>query len=174
MSGKLFIKIINSINGIILDGESLNFKRKRIGGVRLRRARTSRVLFYPKKRKRHVNICADAVQKLLDRGEIAYGITTGFGAFKDNHLARRRSNFAKKYRLQSRRRRRKTVRYSDDAGDYADSRQYSGARFFGHSARNSGTSARIFKSRRSSAKFPKREVSAQAAISRRSRIWLAF
>ncbi|MBZ0304795.1 MAG: aromatic amino acid lyase, partial [Anaerolineae bacterium] len=30
-----------------------------------------------------VNRCADAVQKLLDEGVIAYGITTGFGAFKD-------------------------------------------------------------------------------------------
>lgn len=30
-----------------------------------------------------VKRCADAVQTLLDRGEIAYGITTGFGAFKD-------------------------------------------------------------------------------------------
>jgi histidine ammonia-lyase len=30
-----------------------------------------------------VNRCADAVQQLIRRGEIAYGITTGFGAFKD-------------------------------------------------------------------------------------------
>ena len=30
-----------------------------------------------------VKNAADAVQKLLERGEIAYGITTGFGAFKD-------------------------------------------------------------------------------------------
>ncbi len=30
-----------------------------------------------------VKSAADAVQKLLERGEVAYGITTGFGAFKD-------------------------------------------------------------------------------------------
>jgi histidine ammonia-lyase len=30
-----------------------------------------------------VNRAAQAVAQLLDRGEIAYGITTGFGAFKD-------------------------------------------------------------------------------------------
>ncbi|MEJ7622987.1 MAG: histidine ammonia-lyase [Pyrinomonadaceae bacterium] len=35
-----------------------------------------------------VNRCADAVQMLLDRGEIAYGITTGFGAFKDKIISR--------------------------------------------------------------------------------------
>ena len=32
---------------------------------------------------RRVTRAADAVQTLLDRGEVAYGITTGFGAFKD-------------------------------------------------------------------------------------------
>lgn len=31
---------------------------------------------------------AEAVQQLLDRGEIAYGITTGFGAFKDRLISR--------------------------------------------------------------------------------------
>ena len=31
--------------------------------------------------------CADAVQTLVDRGEIAYGITTGFGAFKDKIIS---------------------------------------------------------------------------------------
>ncbi len=38
--------------------------------------------------KERVNRSADAVQKLLDRGEIAYGITTGFGAFKDRLISR--------------------------------------------------------------------------------------
>ena len=32
---------------------------------------------------KQVKNAADAVQKLLERGEVAYGITTGFGAFKD-------------------------------------------------------------------------------------------
>ena len=33
-------------------------------------------------------VSAAAVQTLLDRGEIAYGITTGFGAFKDKIISR--------------------------------------------------------------------------------------
>ena len=35
-----------------------------------------------------LNARLDAVQTLLDRGEIAYGITTGFGAFKDKIISR--------------------------------------------------------------------------------------
>jgi histidine ammonia-lyase len=35
-----------------------------------------------------VSRSAAAVQRLLDRGEIAYGITTGFGAFKDRLISR--------------------------------------------------------------------------------------
>lgn len=38
--------------------------------------------------KSNVNRSATAVQTLLDRGEIAYGITTGFGAFKDKIISR--------------------------------------------------------------------------------------
>ena len=34
-----------------------------------------------------VQRAADAVQTLLDRGEVAYGITTGFGAFKDRLIS---------------------------------------------------------------------------------------
>ncbi len=34
-----------------------------------------------------VNRAADAVQTLIQRGEIAYGITTGFGAFKDRVIS---------------------------------------------------------------------------------------
>ncbi|MBE2270672.1 MAG: histidine ammonia-lyase [Anaerolinea sp.] len=37
--------------------------------------------------KQAVNRCADAVQTLIARGEIAYGITTGFGAFKDRLIS---------------------------------------------------------------------------------------
>ncbi len=40
------------------------------------------------KAKNQVNRSANAVQKLLERGEIAYGITTGFGAFKDKIISR--------------------------------------------------------------------------------------
>jgi histidine ammonia-lyase len=35
-----------------------------------------------------VDRAADAVQRLLDRGTVAYGITTGFGAFKDRVIPR--------------------------------------------------------------------------------------
>ncbi len=35
-----------------------------------------------------VTRAADAVQTLLKRGTIAYGITTGFGAFKDRIIPR--------------------------------------------------------------------------------------
>ncbi|MEO6590470.1 MAG: histidine ammonia-lyase [Pyrinomonadaceae bacterium] len=38
--------------------------------------------------KQSVNRSAAAVQKLLERGEVAYGITTGFGAFKDKIISR--------------------------------------------------------------------------------------
>ena len=37
--------------------------------------------------KKSVNRSAEAVQKLVERGEIAYGITTGFGAFKDKIIS---------------------------------------------------------------------------------------
>ena len=37
--------------------------------------------------KTKVNRAANAVQLLLERGEIAYGITTGFGAFKDKIIS---------------------------------------------------------------------------------------
>jgi histidine ammonia-lyase len=36
----------------------------------------------------NVTKCAEAVETLLQRGEIAYGITTGFGAFKDKIISR--------------------------------------------------------------------------------------
>ncbi|MDQ3042891.1 MAG: histidine ammonia-lyase [Acidobacteriota bacterium] len=41
-----------------------------------------------KKARASVNRSAAAVQTLLERGEIAYGITTGFGAFKDKIISR--------------------------------------------------------------------------------------
>lgn len=69
---------------VLLDGENLTFDqvlaaaygkpgRPRVG---LTDAATARV-----------NRAAEAVQQLLDRSEIAYGITTGFGAFKDRVIA---------------------------------------------------------------------------------------
>ena len=35
-----------------------------------------------------VNRAAQAVERLLNRGEVAYGITTGFGAFKDRIISK--------------------------------------------------------------------------------------
>ncbi len=43
---------------------------------------------YLKKLNNNVNRAARAVEILLERGEIAYGITTGFGAFKDKIISR--------------------------------------------------------------------------------------
>src|SRR5947208_4873699 len=69
---------------IILDGESLTFEEVIAvadGAPGAPRVRLS------EKAKASVNRSADAVQTLLDRGEIAYGITTGFGAFKDKIIS---------------------------------------------------------------------------------------
>lgn len=70
---------------IILDGESLTFEQ--VAAVAYGKANSLRVLL-SEKAKENVNRAADAVQKLLARGEIAYGITTGFGAFKDKIISR--------------------------------------------------------------------------------------
>ena len=67
---------------IIIDGESLTFEQ--VVAVAYGKPRV--VLADSAKEK--VNRCAAAVQTLLDRGEIAYGITTGFGAFKDKIISR--------------------------------------------------------------------------------------
>ncbi len=69
---------------IILDGESLTFEQVldaafgKPDEIRISLSGTA---------KENVNRAADAVQKLLERGEIAYGITTGFGAFKDKIIS---------------------------------------------------------------------------------------
>src|SRR3954447_23109569 len=65
---------------IVIDGVNLTFEEvisvaySQPGSPRIRLSDNAR---------ENVQRCADAVQTLLDRGEIAYGITTGFGAFKD-------------------------------------------------------------------------------------------
>src|ERR1051325_11182252 len=69
---------------IVIDGESLTFEQVVVvaggtpGGPRVGLAESAKAA---------VNRCADAVQTLLDRGEVAYGITTGFGAFKDKIIS---------------------------------------------------------------------------------------
>jgi histidine ammonia-lyase len=72
------------MNEIILDGESLTFAQvtavaeAKPGAPRVRLSENA---------KENVNRASNAVRKLLERGEIAYGITTGFGAFKDKIIS---------------------------------------------------------------------------------------
>ena len=74
-----------SVKEIVLDGESLTFEQVlavahgKAGEPRVELADTA---------KKNVQRAADAVDTLLARGEIAYGITTGFGAFKDKIISR--------------------------------------------------------------------------------------
>ncbi|CAG0967642.1 histidine ammonia-lyase [Anaerolineales bacterium] len=65
---------------IYLDGQSLTFDQ--VYAVAYRQPNSPRVEISPEAAKL-VTRAADAVQTLLKRGTIAYGITTGFGAFKD-------------------------------------------------------------------------------------------
>src|SRR5688572_25247865 len=70
---------------IVLNGEDLTFEQVvavaygRPGEPRVALADTARA---------NIQRSADAVDALLERGEIAYGITTGFGAFKDKIISR--------------------------------------------------------------------------------------
>lgn len=69
---------------IIIDGEQLTFEQVLAAAngepdnPRVRLAESAKL---------KVRRSAEAVQTLLDRGEIAYGITTGFGAFKDKIIS---------------------------------------------------------------------------------------
>jgi histidine ammonia-lyase len=69
---------------IILNGESLTFEQ--VLSVAYGKSEEMR-LSLSEKAKENVKRSANAVQKLLERGEIAYGITTGFGAFKDKIIS---------------------------------------------------------------------------------------
>ena len=70
---------------ITLDGESLTFEQ--VISVAYGKPGEPRVVLSDTAKSK-VDRCAAAVQTLLDRGEIAYGITTGFGAFKDKIISR--------------------------------------------------------------------------------------
>ncbi len=70
---------------ILIDGENLTFEQ--VIAVAYGNPGEPRVVL-SKPAKTNVNRCEAAVQTLLDRGEIAYGITTGFGAFKDKIISR--------------------------------------------------------------------------------------
>ncbi|MFN8379636.1 MAG: histidine ammonia-lyase [Anaerolineae bacterium] len=70
---------------IFLDGEHLTLEQ--VAAVAFGEPNAPRVELSEAARTL-VRHSADAVQTLLDRGEIAYGITTGFGAFKDRLISR--------------------------------------------------------------------------------------
>ena len=72
------------VSEIVIDGESLTFEQ--VVAVANGAPGEPRVVLV-EGAKAAVKKCADAVQTLLDRGEIAYGITTGFGAFKDKIIS---------------------------------------------------------------------------------------
>ena len=72
------------MNEIILDGENLTFEQ--VVAVAYGEPGVPRVSI-SEGAKQRVNRSARAVHTLLDRGEIAYGITTGFGAFKDKIIS---------------------------------------------------------------------------------------
>lgn len=69
---------------IILDGENLTIEQ--VLAVANGQPGTPRVIL-SEEAKVKVNRAAQAVTTLLQRGEIAYGITTGFGAFKDRLIS---------------------------------------------------------------------------------------
>jgi histidine ammonia-lyase len=69
---------------IILDGESLTFGQ--VAAAAYGKPDAPRVEL-SEKAKTKITRAAEAVQTLVERGEIAYGITTGFGAFKDKIIS---------------------------------------------------------------------------------------
>lgn len=73
------------MNEIILDGENLTFEQ--VVAVAYGTPGDPHVSLSPSAKEK-VDRAANAVQMLLVRGEIAYGITTGFGAFKDKIISR--------------------------------------------------------------------------------------
>ena len=72
------------MDAIVLDGESLNFEQ--VLAAAFGRPGEPRVSLADDARAK-VQGAADAVDRLLENGEIAYGITTGFGAFKDKIIS---------------------------------------------------------------------------------------
>ncbi|MEO5860826.1 MAG: histidine ammonia-lyase [Pyrinomonadaceae bacterium] len=76
---------METLSEIVLNGESLTFEQ--VLSVAYGGAAVPRVLLDDEAAVK-VARASDAVDTLLDRGEIAYGITTGFGAFKDKIISR--------------------------------------------------------------------------------------
>src|SRR6187549_2994815 len=69
---------------IVLNGEDLTFAQ--VTAVAYGSPGSPRIVL-AENAKANVQRAADAVDTLLERGEIAYGITTGFGAFKDKIIS---------------------------------------------------------------------------------------
>src|SRR5687767_14144529 len=72
------------MNEIILDGESLTFEQ--VLAIANSKPGEPAVML-SESAKAKVSRAADAVDTLVKRGEIAYGITTGFGAFKEKIIS---------------------------------------------------------------------------------------
>lgn len=70
---------------LVLDGESLTFEQ--VVEVAYGSPNNPKIVI-AESAKIKVNRASEAVDKLLERGEIAYGITTGFGALKDKIIPR--------------------------------------------------------------------------------------
>src|SRR5690348_16305859 len=70
---------------IFIDGETLTFEQ--VIAVAYGEPGEPRVVLSENATAK-VNRCSRAVEVLLERGEIAYGITTGFGTFKDKIISR--------------------------------------------------------------------------------------
>ncbi len=70
---------------VILDGESLTFEQ--VIAVAFGEPNAP-IVGLSRTAKKQVKRASIAVERLLKRGEIAYGITTGFGAFKDKIISR--------------------------------------------------------------------------------------
>src|SRR6185369_15476451 len=72
------------MNEIVINGETLTFEE--VVAVAYGKPGEPKVALSDDA-KANVNRSASAVDALLERGEIAYGITTGFGAFKDKIIS---------------------------------------------------------------------------------------
>jgi histidine ammonia-lyase len=72
------------MTSITIDGESLTFEE--VLAVAYGNAGEPKVTLADSA-KTNVDRCARAVDRLIERGDIAYGITTGFGAFKDKIIS---------------------------------------------------------------------------------------
>src|SRR5512139_3294986 len=70
---------------VVIDGNNLTFKD--VLAVAYGKPGEPRVEL-SQAAKTYVNRASAAVDTLLERGEVAYGITTGFGAFKDKIISR--------------------------------------------------------------------------------------